>query len=134
MRSSRVLLIAAAPEPATTWRTALERAGVGVAHTAHGLDGMRDALAHGPDLVVLDFATEDATDVLRARRSLRLAGIGLLVVADGAVVDELDREPSDRVRFLPRTVAPEDLAGEVQRAIEGATRAPGEAEQTDRSS
>ncbi|MGH7506441.1 MAG: hypothetical protein ACRELX_12350, partial [Longimicrobiales bacterium] len=80
MGSAIVLLIATTPEPAGAWRSALEQAGLTVLHAATGLDGMRDALAHEPDLVVLDFAAEDAADVLRARGSLRRAGVALLVL------------------------------------------------------
>ena len=76
---------------------ALDEAGLAVRHAPDGLDGMRQALRDHPDLVVLDFAAEDATDVMRARRALRDAGIALLVVAAGEVTDDKDLQREGRL-------------------------------------
>ena len=117
-----VLLISAATAPTDHYRRALEGAGLDVRHAPDGLDGMRQALRDHPDLVVLDFAAEEATDVLRARRALRNASIPLLVIAAGEVAEEGGRDGSD-ISFLAAPVQPERLAAEASEIVRSRRRA-----------
>ena len=115
-----VLLIAAPDEAADAHQRALEGAGMTVLRAADGLSGMRDALGDRPDAVVLDFAAEDAPDVLRARRALRDAGIPLLVLVDGHIAQDEAGSGDEPVRFLRQPVEPDTLVAEARRAMEAA--------------
>jgi DNA-binding response OmpR family regulator len=113
-----VLLIAGATAPTDHYRRALEDVGVTVRLAHDGLDGMRQALRDRPELVVLDFAADEAADVMRARRALRAASIPLLVLAAGQVADA-DAEGGRRdVSFLAQPVQPERLAAEATAILE----------------
>jgi len=118
-----VLLIAAPGEAAAANRRAFEDAGMTVLHATDGLTGMRDALGDRPDAVVLDFAADDAPDVLRARRALRDAGIPLLVLVEGQVDEEEGRSGSDTIRFLRRPVEPHTLVSEARQVMQSAAAA-----------
>jgi DNA-binding response OmpR family regulator len=111
-----VLLIPGATAPTDLYRRALEDAGLDVQLAADGLHGMRQALRDRPDLVVLDFAADDAPDVLRARRALREASIPLLVIAAGEVAGEAGERRSD-ISFLAAPVSPERLATEAAEIV-----------------
>ena len=111
-----VLLIAGATAPTDRYRRALEEAGLAVRLANDGLDGMRQALRDRPELVVLDFAADEASDVLRARRALREAAIPLLVLATG-VVNE-DHGARGDISFLAQPVPPERLVEEATEILE----------------
>lgn len=93
-----------------------------VSQAADGLNGMRRALDEQPDLVVLDFAAEDAPAVLRSRRALREAQIPLLVIAAGHVEGEEPGRRSD-VSFMAAPASPERLAQEAHQIVESRRRA-----------
>lgn len=114
-----VLLISGATVPTDRYRSALEGAGLDVRHAPDGLDGMRQALRDHPDLVVLDFAADEAPDVLRARRALRDAAIPLLVIAAGEVAEEGSRAGTGDVSFLAAPVQPERLAAAASEIVRG---------------
>lgn len=95
-----------------------------VLHATDGLTGMRDALVDRPHAVVLDFAADEAPDVLRARRALRAAGIPLLVLVDGHTEEEEEEEKSgETIRFLRRPIEPRRLVMEARQAMESAAPA-----------
>jgi DNA-binding response OmpR family regulator len=112
-----VLLIAAPDETADAYQRAFEDAGMSVLRAKDGLTGMRDALGELPDAVVLDFAADDAPDVLRARRALREAGIPLLVLVAGEIAAGGDVADGAAITFLRTPVEPGRLVTETTRAM-----------------
>jgi DNA-binding NtrC family response regulator len=118
-----VLLIAGSNAASKASHEALESAGMNVLRATDGLTGMRDALGERPDAVVLDFAADEAADVMRARRALREAGIPLVVLVDGHI--DAAAEPDDPVgiTFLRSPADPAVLVSEVTRAVEAAAPA-----------
>lgn len=111
-----MLLIAGATAPTDDYKRALEDAGIAVSLAGDGLDGMHQALRDRPELVVLDFAADEASDVLRARRALREAAIPLLVLAAGEVT-EAQGDRGD-VSFLAQPVPPARLVEEATAILE----------------
>jgi DNA-binding response OmpR family regulator len=117
-----VLLISGVTESAAAFQRALEEAGLSVRIERDGLNGMRQALDDPPDLVVLDFAADEAPDVLRSRRALRQVGVPLLVLASGEVAgDERPAREAD-VSFLAAPVRADQLATEARQIIERRAR------------
>lgn len=121
MNYHRVLLVEDNDDNRTIYSTILGHFGYQVIEAGNGLEGVRAAGAHHPDLVVMDISLP-VMDGLEATRRIKSdpATAGIPIIAVTAHAREVDRKAAMDAgcsEYLAKPVEPRRLVAEVDRML-----------------